>query len=114
VSGIDAELARFGTISGTVTDEEGNPLGGIFVDVLVASDDGPPYTTQGGTITAEDGTYRYPFAPAGTYIVVFTDLNGTYQDEFYDDQLDPLDADLVTVAAGGATPGIDAELALAD
>jgi hypothetical protein len=114
VSGIDAELARYGTITGTVTDEEGNPLGGIFVDVLVASDDGPPYTSPGGTMTADDGTYRFPFAPAGTYIVGFTDLSGTYVDEFYDDQLSIFDADLVTVAAGGAVQGIDAQLALAD
>ncbi len=112
VSGIDAELARFGTISGRVTDEEGNPLGGIFIDVLEVTDDGPPFDSPGGTTTAANGTYRFPFTPAGTYVVGFTDLDGTYVNEYYDDQLSIFDADPVTVTAGGVTPAIDAELAL--
>jgi 5-hydroxyisourate hydrolase-like protein (transthyretin family) len=112
VSGIDAELARFGTISGRVTDEEGNPLGGIFVDVLEVTDDGPPFDSPGGTQTAADGTYRFPFAPAGSYVVGFTDLDGTYVNEYYDDHLSIFEADPVTVTAGGTTAAIDAELAL--
>ena len=112
VSGIDAELARFGTISGRVTDEEGNPIGGIFIDVLEVTDDGPPFDSPGGTTTAANGTYRFPFTPAGTYVVGFTDLDGTYVNEYYDDQLSIFDADPVTVTAGGVTPAIDAELAL--
>jgi len=112
VSGIDAELARFGTISGRVTDEEGNPLGGIFIDVLEVTDEGPPFDSPGGTTTAGDGTYRFPFTPAGTYVVGFTDLDGTYVNEYYDDRLSIFDAEPVTVTAGGVTPAIDAELAL--
>jgi hypothetical protein len=93
VSGIDAELARFGTISGRVTDEEGNPLGGIFIDVLEVTDEGPPFDSPAGTTTAANGTYRFPFTPAGTYVVGFTDLDGTYVNEYYDDQLSIFDAD---------------------
>ena len=114
VSGIDAVLARFGSISGTVTDEEGNPLGGIFIDVLEVTDDGPPFNSPGGTVTAATGTYSFPFAPAGdSYVVGFDDLDGTYVNEYYDDQLSIFDADLVSVTAGGATTGIDAALARA-
>ena len=114
VSGIDAVLARFGTISGTVTDEEGNPLGGIFVDVLEVTEDGPPFTSPGGTVTAANGTYSFPFAPAGdSYVVGFDDLDGKYVNEYYDDQLSIFDADLVSVTPGGATTGIDAALARA-
>ena len=112
MSGIDAELARFGTISGRVTDEEGNPLGGIFIDVLEVTDEGPPFDSPGGTTTAANGTYRFPFTPAGTYVVGFTDLDGTYVNEYYDDQLSIFDAAPVTVTAGGVTPAIDAELAV--
>ena len=32
VTGIDAQLARTGTIRGTVTDEQGQPVPGIFID----------------------------------------------------------------------------------
>ena len=113
VSGVDAALARFGTISGRVTDEQGNPIGGIFIDVLRVTDDGPPFESPGGTVTAPDGTYRFPFVPPGdSYVVGFNDLDGTYVNEYYDDELSIFDAELITVTAGGVTSGIDAELAL--
>ena len=70
------------------------------------------FDSPGGTTTAANGTYSFPFTPAGTYVVGFTDLDGTYVNEYYDDQLSIFDADPVTVTAGGVTPAIDAELAL--
>jgi 5-hydroxyisourate hydrolase-like protein (transthyretin family) len=114
VAGIDAVLARFGTISGTVTDEQGDPIGGIFIDVLTITDDGPPFDSPGGTVTASNGTYRFPFVPPGdSYAVYFDDLDATYVNEYYDDHLSIFESDLVSVTAGGTTGGIDAELATA-
>ena len=61
-----AQAAPKAQISGRVTDEEGHPIGGIFIDVLEVTDDGPPFDSPGGTTTAANGTYRFPFTPAGT------------------------------------------------
>jgi 5-hydroxyisourate hydrolase-like protein (transthyretin family) len=113
VGGIDAVLARFGTISGTVTDEQGVPIDGVFYDILLDNPDGPPFTDIGGGQVPANGHYSFPFVPAGTYLVYFHDLDGTYVPEFWDDQLSVFEATKVTVAAGGTTSGSDAELATA-
>ena len=54
-SGIDAELARTGTISGTVTDEQGEPLPGIFIDVCTVDEDGFPVRQPDGGTTNDRG-----------------------------------------------------------
>jgi 5-hydroxyisourate hydrolase-like protein (transthyretin family) len=111
---IDAVLARFGSITGTVTDDQGNPLGGIFVDVLRITDNGPPFESPAGGTTASDGTFDIGFIPPGdSYVVGFNDLSGTYVPEYYDDRLSIFEADQITVTPAGVTPGIDARLATA-
>jgi hypothetical protein len=111
VSNIDAELARLGTISGTVTDEQGNPIDGAFYDILAYNPDGPPFTDIGGGEVPASGHYSFPFVDAGTYIVFFYDQSGAHVPEYWDDQLSFFDATLVTVTAGGTVSGVDAELA---
>ena len=97
---------------GTVTDEQGQPLPGIFIDVYTLDEDGFPTGAPYGGTTNDAGRFVAPFIPPGAYIVGFTDLDGTYVNEYYDDHLDIFDSDLVTVTAAGVTAGIDAELAL--
>jgi 5-hydroxyisourate hydrolase-like protein (transthyretin family) len=113
VSGIDAVLARLGTISGSVTDEQGSPIAGAFYDILEDNPDGPPFTDIGGGQVPANGHFSFPFVPAGTYLVYFYDSVGDHVAEYWNDQESIFDATKVTVTAGGTTSGIDAELSLA-
>ena len=99
--GVDASLARAGSISGVVTDASGAPIVGMYVYVT------PAYR---GATTAADGTYRITGLPAGSYQVRF---NGTNEDvgEWFDDVAAQASATNVVVAAGQAVTGVDASLA---
>lgn len=69
LSGVDFELARLGSVSGTITDDDGDPVGGVTISI-----DGPtgPTTVTSGT----DGTYRVGDLPPGTYDVSVTTPDG--------------------------------------
>jgi len=57
----DAERAtEYGTLSGTVTDENGQPIGGVMIVVI---------TTNRFTTTNADGYYIIAFVPEGLYEV---------------------------------------------
>ena len=112
VSNIDAELEQTGFVSGTVTDEQGEPISNIFIDFYSLDEDGFPSGEGFGGTTNDLGRYHVPFVAPGEYIIGFTDLSGTYVNEYYDDQLSIFDGELVAVTAGADTTGIDAELAL--
>ncbi|MGV2985244.1 carboxypeptidase regulatory-like domain-containing protein [Microbacterium sp. AGC85] len=60
LTGIDFELARLGSISGTITDSDGDPLDGVTVSL-----DGPAGTTT--ATSGADGTYSIGDLPPGTY-----------------------------------------------
>ena len=111
VAGIDAQLARTGVIRGIVTDEQGQPVPGIFIDTYTVDEEGFPTGTLNGAVTNDAGVYLVTGMPPGEYVVGFVDLDGNYVNEYYDDHLDFFDSDLVTVTPGGVTAGIDAELA---
>ena len=109
-SGIDAALALGGSISGTVTDTSGAPLSHIYVSVYDAPHDWVDYD-----FTDSAGNYSLGGLRTGGYKVQFSDhsgTDGTYAFEWYDDKADFDSADLVPVAAGSDTSGIDAALAL--
>lgn len=124
VSGIDAELVVGGEITGTVTDEAGEPLGGICVwadrdtDEEPVSGDGfrsDVVVAFGGRPATDDsGAYRIGALQDGDYRVHFWDCNRPrrYLDEWYDGQPDHGSADTVPVSEGEETSGIDAGLAL--
>jgi len=57
-----------GTVSGIVTDEEGNPLEGVVLTL----DDGDAATVDPTETTGADGTYEFLDVPVGTYDVVET------------------------------------------
>ena len=112
VPNIDAELELTGFVSGTVTDEQGEPLSNIYIDFYSLDEDGFPSGEGFGGTTNDLGRYHVPFVTPGDYVIGFTDLSGTYVNEYYDDHLNIFDGDLVHVSAGADTTGIDAELAL--
>ena len=92
-----------GSISGRVTDAQGNGLGGVSVN----ADAGSGY---GWATTAEDGTYVVTDLPAGDFRVCFDDWDGNYAFECYDNQPDSDSADLVTLSLGEQISDIDAQL----
>ncbi|MEM7130477.1 MAG: carboxypeptidase regulatory-like domain-containing protein [Chloroflexota bacterium] len=103
----NADLARGGTIEGTVTGE-GMPLDNIAVRLYDAQNN-----IIGGYLTDEDGQYRLgPLSP-GTYRVKFEPTSlSTFSDflpEFFDDQLDQDSATSIAILGSETVPA-NAEL----
>lgn len=107
--GIDAALARGGSISGRVTSEEGDPLAGICARASGAQDDWPDEHVR---ITDAEGRYLIGRLRTDAYRVFFHDCTaGAWASEWYDDEPDWVSADPVPVTEGADTGGIDAALA---
>ena len=103
VSGIDAQLFDGAAISGTVTDEDGNPLGGITVSVR-----GP---TRRSATTGPNGFYRLAGLTTGRYIVQFEDPDDGYVAEYFDDADRKSKATRIELDDGEVVTGVDAQLA---
>lgn len=106
-SGIDASLALGGSISGTVTDETGVPLGEVCVSAMSPAGD-----TARSVWSEVSGVYEILGLRTGTYEVLFSDCGRRgYLSEYYDDKPDAASADPISVSQGERVPGIDASLA---
>jgi hypothetical protein len=105
VSGIDLHLARAGSVSGYVYDQDGKPMGGARV---YASSDVYP---GNGANSEPDGSYTIKGLLPGKYIVQAT-LSG-YVSEYYDGAPGADSAVRVVVNATDDTPGIDLHLSRA-
>jgi hypothetical protein len=106
VTGFDAFLQPGATISGTVTDVHGAPVGGVCVMVNSARG-------GSGATTATDGTYSINALPTGSYTVQFTGgcgNSGSYAPQFYNGQTNQAAADPVALTAGQTTTGINATM----
>jgi len=117
-SGIDAELAPAGIISGRVTDNSGNGIQSIRVEIYEADASFFHSNYIGYAYTDADGNYSESELLSGTYKVVFNRESYTshqigYFEEWYNDKTDPESADEVVVTVGTTTAGIDAVLASA-
>ena len=106
-SGIDAELADGGSITGTVTDPSAVPLENICVDTFDA--DGNP---SGSGSTESDGSFAVDDLAGGDHRVRFYDCgSNNVLSEYFSDKPDLASADPVTVTPGSDTPDINAVLA---
>ena len=107
-TGVDAELTRLGSISGTVTADTGEPVSPVCVDVY----DAETGNWVGWTETDASGNYIAGVL-AGTYHLTFYDCGGVgnYEREWFDDQPTRETATRVVVTGVDETAGIDAELA---
>ncbi len=107
VTGIDFVLGgQISFITGRVTDQNDNPLGGIEVAVESADDGWISNWTQ----TDADGNYQVA-VEAGNYYISFHDYaNLLYASEYYNDAATQATADLITTTAGSTTTNIDAAL----
>jgi len=107
-TGIDAQLAAGGTISGRVTDESGNGIADAGVNIQDTNG-----SNIDGTRTDADGNYSFQGLPAGNWKVYFNAANvGNYLPRYYNDKdgWNPQLADSVSVTAGQTAAGINAQL----
>lgn len=106
ISNLDAQLTPGGIISGRVTDDSGNGIKGIIVDIYDLNQLGIAYT-----YTDSAGRYSIDAIPDGSYKIYFGgSFNGNYLGQWYHDAVSFDVADTVVVTAGLATPNIDAQL----
>lgn len=110
-TGIDASLAAASKISGIVTGPDGTtPLSDIWVAAYQWNESGWWEQVE-SYYTDADGAYIIGGLPAGTYRVQFSDGNGDYSPEVFDNVPD-LDSGMdIPVATGEIVAGIDASLA---
>jgi Carboxypeptidase regulatory-like domain len=105
--GIDAELFEGGEIEGTVT-VGGQPANGSLVCTIGA------IQQESERCTTSDGFGKYTIsllAPGQYKVLFYTPFSGpTYLNQYYSDKYSWQEAEPVSVAAGAATPDIDAEL----
>lgn len=95
-----------GSMSGTVTDTDGNPLEFVCVEGYLDGEQ------VGSTFTDADGTYTIWGLETGLHKVRFWDCSaGGYATEWYLDRADEAAADPVLVVDGLQTAGVDAALA---
>ncbi|MCX6583419.1 MAG: carboxypeptidase regulatory-like domain-containing protein [Candidatus Aminicenantes bacterium] len=107
-TGIDAQLAGGGAISGRVIDESGNGIANARVNIQDAN--GSNITWTG---TDADGNYSAYGLPAGNWKVYFNATNvGNYIPQYYNNKAgwQPQSADSVSVVAGQTVAGINAQL----
>lgn len=110
-SGIDADLAKAGHITGKVTGG-GSPLEWIYVEAYQYVDGEWQQTPINGW-TAPDGTYDVGGLQSGMYRVAFNNWGDyPYASEYYDDVNLLEDATDVSVTLGQTTSGINATLDL--
>lgn len=108
VTGIDASLTRGSLLYGRITDAAtGAPLSSGRVEI---------YNEQGkyvatGYVTSIGGWYTDVGLPSGSYRLRFSDGDGGYIDEYYDDALTFEEATPVVVSAPDDLTGLDAALA---
>jgi Carboxypeptidase regulatory-like domain len=107
-SGIDAALAKPGTIAGTVTSAASPKADLQGVEVKVFDAAGGAYVTSAET--AANGTYTVPGLAEGKYKVQFLASSGNYVPQYYKDEPTLAAASEVKVSAGAST-AVSAELA---
>jgi len=107
VSGISAQLAVGGTITGTVTGPDGTALSGVSVTAWGGGG------SSGSADTAADGTYTIIGLNTGSYTVEFEPEDSSLAPEYWQDAATSSSAMRVGVTAGGTVPGIDARFELA-
>ncbi|TGN99956.1 hypothetical protein PN36_29875, partial [Candidatus Thiomargarita nelsonii] len=107
-TGINAQLALAGNLSGTVTDSAGNPLAKIHVWAYRWN--GSKWFPLNLGITDAAGYYDIKILAPGTYRIRFIDPSETYGYEYYDDVLDINSGTDIPVTAENTTPNINAQL----
>ncbi len=98
---VNADLAPAGTISGTVTREDANPLGSVTVTAS---------TFGFSATTTTTGAYTLQDLPPGVYTVFFNASDSDLFDEYYNGTRVYQQSAFVTVTGGATASGISASL----
>ena len=107
---INASLEQGGSISGHVTNSNGDPLAGVNVSAQTVPCCGGPIG-PGGVLTDAAGNYTIIGLATGSYQVQFTAPSGIgLVSEYYDNKTTAAQATPVAVVAGADTGVINAEL----
>jgi hypothetical protein len=110
ILGVAPAVAMAGSISGTVTAENGGaPIGGVEV-----CPQRQPYTVETDcTVTNGSGNYGLSGLPEGNYMLYFSanSANLKYVSEFYDNKRYPWESDLVPVGWNQNLTGLNVQLA---
>jgi|GEM_PF-2214507 len=89
IENINAQLVKFGAISGKITDEAGYPLEEMKIDLLGLGLDAccSGWNTIGGVRSDAEGNYRLPSLQSGIYKIYVSDqgLEPRYGDNYYGD-----------------------------
>jgi len=109
---ISATSGGTATISGTVTDPDGNPRPWVFVQAHVehVEYDWSWFEVVDFAMTDDDGTYTLEDLWEGTFYVEFMD--SMYLSQFYDGQTSLRDATSIPLYAGQDRTGVNAQLQL--
>jgi 5-hydroxyisourate hydrolase-like protein (transthyretin family) len=111
VSNVNAILAPGSTLSGSVTDAGGTGLDGIQVTAYVYN--GNYYDWYRSTATFAGGTYSIGGLPAGQCRIEFSQWEGTYATEWYNDTPYRNSASDIPVPALATVSNINASLVVA-
>ena len=111
VTGINAAMGSYGSITGKVTADDGmTNLGGITVDAYRDRGTYWEWVSQGESDSS--GNYVVNGLSTGYYRLSFTDTLGQFSKEFYNNKPDLGSADDIEVSLGFATENINAQLSL--
>lgn len=105
----DFELNAGGVIEGAVTGD-GAPVEGVEVTATYAGDTSARWVSPVTAVTGADGTYRLGGLEAGEYVVDFSDFDGPWAQQFWQDTSERAEAALLDVNPGDLVEGIDATL----
>lgn len=106
ITGINAQLAKGGSISGSVTDTSDNPIYRVCADAYDSAGNFVDFSS-----TDEGGDYKVDGLATGDYRIKFRNCGGNnVAPEFYDDEQSLAEAMPVSVTASSDTVGVDAQM----
>ncbi len=112
-AGIDAALTHGATVTGTVTNAGGQPVGGICVNAIINTPNG--LDGLANTSTATDGTYTLAGLSPIDVRIVFEDCNhvGPYARQAWPASRNLAGATVISLTEGATVPHVDAQLVAA-
>ena len=109
IPNINAQLTSGGSISGNVSDGQGN---GLIVNVRLYSVLDGTFARAGVSSSTGSGVFNFYNVKPGDYKIFFNAAGTAYASEWYIDAASFAQATVITVTEGNAMTGIDAQLSM--